>query len=429
MKKLTLLLVAVLSLIGLAACGNNENNNNNNNNDNNQTPAAEVIKVWCAENIVELTKTQLAAYKTANPDVNVDFVVEAVGEGDAASKVTQDVTAAADIYCFPQDQLARLVAAGALSEIKGATKDAVVAANDGGSVGAATVGDKLYAYPLTSDNGYFMYYDKSVINEASVGDMTKLIADCKAANRQFSFELNNGWYAPSFFFATGCSLDYTANEKGEFISKNDTLNSANGLIAAKGMQELVKSSVWNNSSASSAFTGKTTNENGEQVDLENFVKSAVLVSGVWVYDDVVAALGDNMGVAKLPSFTVDGTSYQLGSFGGFKLVGTKPQSSTVRSAYVQSIATYLTSEACQVERFNAVSWGPSNLKAQGSDAVKANPALVALAAQSAHAIPQGQFPGDWWAACGAIAQNIYNDATLEETLSKYQTAVDALISK
>lgn len=425
MKKLFLLLVAVLSLVGLAACGNDENKNNNND----QTPKAEVIKVWCADKIVDLTKTQLAAYKTANPDVNVEFVVEAVGEGDAASKVTQDVTAAADIYCFPQDQLARLVAAGALSEIKGATKDAIVAGNDSGSVGAATVGDKLYAYPLTSDNGYFMYYDKSVINEASVGDMTKLIADCKAAGRQFSFELNNGWYAPAFFFATGCSLDYTANEKGEFISKNDTLNSANGLIAAKGMQELVTSSVWNNSSASSVFTGKTTNKDGEQVDVENWVKSAVLVSGVWVYEDVVAALGNNMGVAKLPSFTVEGQSYQLGSFGGFKLVGTKPQSSTVRSAYVQSIATYLTSEACQIERFNAVAWGPSNLKAQGSDAVKANPALVALAAQSAHAIPQGQFPGDWWNACGAIAQNIYNGVTLEETLSKYQTAVDALISQ
>ena len=422
MKKILLLLVAVLGLVGLTACGGG--NTEDQKTPTGNTPQEETIKVWCAENIVDLTKTQLENFKKANPDVKATFVVEAVGEGDAASKVTQDVTAAADIYCFPQDQLARLVAAGALAEVTGSTKDTIKANNDGGSVGAASVGDKLYAYPLTSDNGYFMYYDKSVIQESSVGSLSALIADCEAANRKFSFELNNGWYVTSFFFATGCVTEWTTNSEGAFTSYKDTFNSAKGLVAVEGMKQLTKSSVWVNSSASSAFTGKDDKGNA----LENFVKSAVLVSGTWNYDAVKAELGDNMGVAKLPSFTVGSETYQLGSFGGFKLVGTKPQSSAVRSAYVQLVASYLTSETCQLERFNAVSWGPSNVNAQNSEAVKANPALVALAAQSAHAIPQGQFPDDWWKAAGAINQNIYNDVALQSVLDQYAAAIAALIS-
>ena len=46
---------------------------------------ADEIKVWVADNIVDFTNEQIAAFKEANPDyADWDFVVEAVGEGDAA---------------------------------------------------------------------------------------------------------------------------------------------------------------------------------------------------------------------------------------------------------------------------------------------------------------------------------------------------------
>ena len=65
----------------------------------------------------------------------------AVGEGDAASNVLTDLEAGADIFNFAQDQLARLVAAGALIELSDENAAIVAEENDAGSVAAATMGD------------------------------------------------------------------------------------------------------------------------------------------------------------------------------------------------------------------------------------------------------------------------------------------------
>jgi len=112
------------------------------------------IKIWVADNVVDFTKEQVAAFQEANPDyADFTIVVEPVGEGDAAGNMITDVEAGADIYAFAQDQIARLVTAGALEEVAPDNVDAVKSENDAGAVSAATVGDTLYAYPITSDNG------------------------------------------------------------------------------------------------------------------------------------------------------------------------------------------------------------------------------------------------------------------------------------
>ena len=99
------------------------------------------------------------------------------------------IDAGADIFCFAQDQFARGVQGGALAILGKAAAATVQESNSAGSVAAVTAGDELYAYPLTADNGYFMYYDKTVIQESSVGSLEAIIADCVAADKNFSFEL------------------------------------------------------------------------------------------------------------------------------------------------------------------------------------------------------------------------------------------------
>ncbi|MBQ6324651.1 MAG: maltose ABC transporter substrate-binding protein, partial [Clostridia bacterium] len=112
------------------------------------------VKVWVADAAVDFTNAQIDAFKAANPDyANMNVTVEAVGEGDAASKVITDVSAAADIFGFAQDQLARLVAAGAVEVVEPGNAEIVKAENDAGAVAAVTMGEEMYAYPLTSDNG------------------------------------------------------------------------------------------------------------------------------------------------------------------------------------------------------------------------------------------------------------------------------------
>lgn len=378
------------------------------------------IKVWAANEALELTQTQCNAFydsmKVDYPDLKINFTVEAQGEGDAASAMITDVQAGADIFCFAQDQLGRLKSAGALQKLSSTVATTVKNDNVAGAVTAVTLGDDLYAYPLTADNGYFMYYDKSVISEDSIDDMTKIISDCQAAGKQFSFQLctDGGWYNAGFFFATGCESTWEMDSAGVFTGYTDTYNSANGLIAAKGMQELISNSaVFNSASSTSGFSSG----------------SAVVISGTWDYNNAVNILGENLGVADLPSFTVDGNSYHIGSFAGYKLMGVKPQSDTSKNALCQLLAQYLTQKERQLERFDTLSWGPSNKEALDTERVKANPGLIALAEQSAYAVPQGNFPGDWWNIAAAIGSSIQSGtSTLESILSTYEASIAALIS-
>ena len=194
------------------------------------------ITVWVAEKAVDLTKKQIEDFNASNTDgIKFNATVEPVSESDAATQMITDVEAGGDLYCFAQDQFARLVQAGALAKLGTKAAETVIANNDAGTVAAATSGDTLYAYPLTADNGYFMYYDKSIIPDEDVDSLEKLIADCEAAQKYFAFEMQtSAWYLASFFSATGCKSEWTTDDAGAFISVNDTFNSDNGLIAVKG---------------------------------------------------------------------------------------------------------------------------------------------------------------------------------------------------
>ncbi len=346
----------------------------------------ETYVVWCAENLVNLTRSQLDRYNREN-NTSYKFEVSPVGESDAANNMLTDVRAGADIYCFAQDQLARLVYAGALTEISAQLAQAAKAENDDGSIRAASSGDKLYAFPLTSDNGYFMYYDKRVLSNSDISDQSRIISVCRDAGKTVAFELvGSAFYSSSYFFGTGCRSEWKTDERGQFISHEDDFNSDRGIIACRGMAELIGSPVFVNSSATSSFSSD----------------AAVVVSGIWGYETAKNALGDNLGCAPLWSFKVDDKEYHLGSFSGNKLIGVKPQTDGDRAAVCLSVASYLSGEECQGERFESLSWGPSNKKVQASDKVKANAGLVALAEQNQHATPQGQYPTAWWDIARAV---------------------------
>ncbi len=347
------------------------------------------VKVWVADAAVDFTTEEIKKFQDANPGLaNATFTVEPVGEGDAASNVITDVEAGADVYTFAQDQIARLVAAGALEEVAPENVDAISSQNDEGAVGAATVGNTLYAYPITSDNGYFLYYDKSVVTDPT--DLDKILADCEAANKNFYMEINSGWYQTAFFFGTGCDLSYTTDDQGAFTAANVDYASDKGLVALKEIIKVAESKAFQNGSAA-----------GEATDV------AAIVDGTWDAATVKEQLGDNYACAKLPTFTgADGNTYQLSGFGGFKLLGVKPQEDEAKLAVCDALAAYLSSEEVQLARYNAVGWGPSNLNAQQSEEVQSDEALSALAEQLANTVPQGQYPGDYWNLATGLGDDV-----------------------
>ena len=375
---------------------------------------ADEIKVWVPEATVDFTKAQIETFVEENPDfADFDYVVEAVGEGDAATSMIRDVEAGADVFNFAQDQLARLVVAGAVEEVAPDNIEALETENDAGAVAAAKVGDTYYAYPLTSDNGYFLYYDKSVITDPS--SLEQILADCEEAGKNFYMEINSGWYQTAFFFGAGAALTFDTDNDGNLVAMNSTYASDNGVKALKSMIKLAQSPAFANGSS-----------------VSNATNLCAIVDGTWDAGAAKDVLGDNYAATKLP--TVDG--YQLGGFGGFKMLGVKPQTDDDKLAACDALAAYLTSEEVQLARYNAVGWGPSNLNAQQNEAVQADEALSALAAQLAFCEPQGQYPGEYWSLATALGDDIIadkldnaDDAALLETLKNFEATCEGYLAK
>ena len=347
------------------------------------------ITIWVAENTVDFTKAKAEEFLAANPDMSGYTVsVEPVGEGDAAGNMLTDVEGGADLFGFAQDQITRLVSAGALSPIVGDNAAFVTSQNDAGAASAAVVGDVTYAYPMTSDNGYFLYYDSSVVSDPT--SLEKIVEDCESAGKNFYFEINSGWYQPAFFFATGCTLTYDTDSDGNFTACNIDYVSDKGLVAFKEIIELASSPSFQNGSSVSAGTN-----------------IGAIVDGTWDSGAAQDIFGDNYACAKLPSFEgVDGNTYQLSGFGGFKLLGIKPQVDAGKLAVCHALAQYLTGSEVQLERYTEVGWGPSNLEAQQDSAVQADVALSALAEQLAYTIPQGNYPGDYWTLATSLGDDV-----------------------
>ncbi len=427
-NKKILFALALTPAMLMAACGGNgTDKGGDNKSDGGETPAAETIKIWCSETEGVATSFEnLAKAWAKENNLNYTFEITGITEADAATNMLTDVQAGADIYCFAQDQFARLVQGGALSQLGPSATTWVKENNVEDAVAAVTSGESLYAYPLTADNGYFMYYDKSVItDETHLGSLEDLIEDCEAADKNISMELTtSGWYTASFFMSYDsegkqlCHSNWKTNDEGEYTGVDDTWNSDNGVIAAKGMQKLLKSSSFVSSSKAADFSAAT--------------PSAIVVTGTWDYTTAKNALGENMGVAPLPSFTVDNKSYHLGSYSGYKLMGVKPQTDSVKASNLNKLVQYLTGYDAEMSRLNEFGWGPSNKNAQNSDEFKANPALVALAQQKKYATPQGQIHGSWWDVSKVVGSSLKTadgtDEAIKKVLQDYEDALNGILN-
>ena len=446
MKKFLAIILALVMVFSLAACGGNGDDTAGGGKDtagggkdtagggkDTSSGGSELagtydITIWCPDAAVSLTEAQVKQFNATNTmGITINATVQPVSEADAATNMVNDVSAGGDLYFFAQDQLSRLIQAAALMKLGQGAADYVKNNNVASSLVAAKSGDDFFAYPLTADNGYFMYYDKSVIPEEDIDSLEKLVADCEAAGKNFSYELENAWYTAGFFFAAGCHSDWITDNDGNFISIDDDFNSDKGLIAAKGLQKIVTSKSYVNSSAADFASG-----------------SAVVVTGVWNYADIKAQLGDNFGVTDLPSFEVDGQSYHIGSYAGCKLLGVKPQEDAKKGAVVNQLAQYLTGKECSLQRAadpvegktpdgtaenGGLGWGPANLEAR-NDPAGTNPALAALEEQNKYSVSQPNIHGSWWDIAKVIATDIKtsdgSETALKAALQKYEDSISAV---
>lgn len=387
MKKILTLLLSCTMLLSFAACSKDDTQGGQ---ETPKDPETVTLKVWASQEDQTVTQEMINSFielqKDTYPDTTFDITLAVVSEADAKTKYLEDPAAAADVFTFANDQLTDLVNAKALAEVTRNKAD-IVARNGEGAIGAATKDGALYAYPMTADNGYFLYYNKEVVTDPSTLD--GILAAANAAGKKVFMDVSNGWYIASFFLGNGgtLGLDADGNQTCDF-------NNANGLAAAEAIK---------------AFTADPAFITGDDAVLNAGFQDGTIVagvSGVWNADTMIENLGDNYAATKLPTFTANGEQVQMSSFGGYKLIGVNSQTAPEAMVFAMDLADYLTNEENQVKRFEARGYGPSNVNAAASDAVQANVALAALSLQSQYAVSQNNVLGQYWSPAEALGTTL-----------------------
>lgn len=363
------------------------------------------LRVWVGDNADVAWLNQVVEnFKADYPDKTYHIEIGVQTEADCAKVVLTDPTAAADVFTFADDQFNSLYNAGALQRIL-LSPETVITGNTAGSVAAATGADgQLYAYPATADNGYFMFYNRAYFTDEDVQTLDGMLDKAAAAGKRVGFPMSNAWYLYAFF--KGAGLEMTLSEDG--VTNICNWNATDAPIPGVKVVE--------------TLLAVTAHPGFVEADSDPFVagvKDGSIVAGVsgtWNANVAAEVWGDDYAAAKLPTYTVDGQQVQMASFAGYKLVGVNAYSQNVGDA--MDFAAFMTNEQSQTLRFQLRGQGPSNMNAAASEAVQANPAIAALAEQSAFAHVQrvGQSYWDAAASLGKILVNGNPDGIDHQTL-------------
>ena len=425
-KIMALVLVALMVLsLALVACNPTEDNG-----DGNKTKIT--LTVWGSQEDQAMLKEMCDAYAKANPQNQYKFLFGVQSEADAADKVLNDVTSGPDVYSFASDQINKLYAGGALARIGGDIETNVKEINSEGSIDAATITvggqDQLYAYPMTGDNCYFVYYDKRVYSDPSqLATLDSMLDVANEAGKKVHFKLNDdGWYLSSFFFANpDLGYEVTYDDKMVETAVTCNYNSEGGLEVMKALRTYVNhDALVIQTDDSKIIAGFTPDENG-------VTEIGAAVSGTWNAATIKGLLGENMGVIKLPKATIGGEEVQLSGYMGFKLIGVNGFSKNKGEAH--KLAQWLTNEQNQQKRFEVRGFGPTNKVVAASSAVLNDPVISVVMEQAQFNRAQKGVPGNYWTPMGSLITPFITEkeagTLLDVTDATLQEYLDALVQQ
>lgn len=398
-KALSLFLVTAMA-VSMVGCGSKDADKNTEKKDTEAAAAATEkeavaedeawegdLTVWSPQEDQDTNwlQDQCEAFAAEHPNWKINFNYGVCPEGEAKDNVTKDVEAAADVYMLANDNIPDLVSAGALSELGGDYLGYVTSTNSDSILASVTYNDSVVAFPFTP-NTWFMYYDKSVFSEDDVKNFDTMLEKAGDAGKKVSFKLTDSWYIASFYVANGCSLfgDGTDTDAGIDFSGDkatavteylvDLAANPNFLVDADG----------------AGLAGL-----GDSV--------AAVFSGSWDAEAVKEKLGDNMGVAALPTVTIDGKEGQMKSFIGSKAIGVNPNAENQQVA--MSLAAYLAGEKAQTAHYEMRNILPSNINISLADDPIAT-AVTNVMTDTSIMQPLCKEMGNYWSPAENMGKNI-----------------------
>lgn len=301
----------------------------------------------------EWLQTMCEQFAAEHPDWDLTFEYAVCPESDAKTMVSQDPEGAADVYMFANDHLTTLIASNSIAKLGGETAEYVKTTNSQAIVDSVSVDGDIYGVPFTS-NTWFMYYDKSVFSEEDIKSFDTMLEKGKV-----SFPVDNSWTLPAFYFAAGCTMFGDGTDEAAGV----VLGGENGKAATDYLIDMIANPNFVNDKDGSALAG-----------MRDGTVSAMF-SGSWSYASVKEILGENMGVAKLPTANINGEAMQLKSFAGSKAIGVNPNSDNMQVAV--ALAQYLASPEAQLKHYEIRNIIPCNEETLKEEAVKSDPLVQA----------------------------------------------------
>jgi len=367
------------------------------------------LSVW-DENTEDPMLTQMIESFKEEYKGQAQFEITLVQSEDSGAKdsLLSDVHNAADVFPLADDQLTGMVAAGAIEAVP--NPDEIRAANIPESVDAASVNGTLYAYPMTADNGYFMYYNKKYFTEKDVETLDGMLAAAEKAKKKISMEATSGWYLYTFFGNTG--MEFGLNDDGitNYCNWNTTEGDIKGTDIVESLLDIF---------GTGAFISAPDGELIENVQSGEVIAA---ISGIWNAIKLQEIWGDDCGAVKLPTYTCAGQQIQMSSFTGYKMMGVNYYSK--HKEWACKLADWLTNEQNQNLRFEAWNQGPSNINAAASEEIQKVPAIQAVIAQSAFGSLQ-RVGNSYWTPFQSFAETI---AAGNPDNIKPQDLIDTLVA-
>ncbi len=370
------------------------------------------LTVWCPQNQIDsgLMAEQQKAFAEANKDKwNITWETAPVGEDNAKTEILKDVDAAADVFFYANDQVQELVAAGAIARLGGDTEKMVNETIASAVVDTVKVDGALYGIPFTH-NTFFMYYDKTLLTEEDIKSLDAIVAkDTAEGVYNFNFDSAGGWKLGAWYYGAGCSV---FGADGSDLAAGCDWNKETGVAVTNYLIDLLNNAKVGNGLAA------------EELAAEH--KLAAWFDGSWNYDKYYQALGDDLGMAVLPSYTLEGKEYQLKGFYGSKAIGVNAKSKNAAAAV--AFAAYLGGEEQQIARFEKSAQIPTNIKAGETEAVQKDAMAAVIVAEANNcsvAQPTSSvFGSRYWTYADTIPVNI---KTGELNKSNVQEFLDNLV--
>ena len=354
-----------------------------------ELPKVELV-VWGAEEDEELMTRIIRSFQSnyqGEADFRISFEVQ--GESQCKDALIGGLEEGADVFTFADDQLNTLAAAGALEPIENAEE--IRDRNLSSTVEAVTVNNQLYAYPLTADNGYFLYYNKRYITDEQAETLDGILEAAASNGKLFTMDWSSAWYVYSFFGNTGLQVGLNDDGITNYCTWNRTDGDIRGIDVARAMLRIAESPGFASCS--------------DEEFLKGVKDGSVIagVSGVWNSVAVKEVWGENTGAAKLPTYSCSGSQIQMASFSGCKLIGVNAYSEYPE--WAARLAEWITDEENQRLRFEMRGQGPSNIAVADSAEIKQSPAITALLEQSEFSQLQ-RIGGKFWDPVSKFAENI-----------------------